>query len=140
MVGLCEGGNEPPGSLKATRVQTLLEVWVKTTLRHKRLELGLLYALHRVNDNSFFLLEEDSRIYSLDRKRNEEILEQLEVESIEEKINSYKLNWLDHVRRMENSRIPKIMMQYKPRGLRRPGRSLRRLLDGAETGLQRPNS
>ncbi|KAJ4433726.1 hypothetical protein ANN_16037 [Periplaneta americana] len=76
----------------------------------------------------------------LDRKRNEEILEQLEVESVEEKITRYKFNWLDHVRRMENSRIPKIMMQYKPRGHRRPGRPLRRLLDGAETGLQRPNS
>ncbi|KAJ4427350.1 hypothetical protein ANN_24970 [Periplaneta americana] len=69
----------------------------------------------------------------LDRKRNEEILEQLEVESVEEKISRYKFNWLDHVRRMENSRIPKIMMQYKSRGHRRPGRSLRRLLDGTET-------
>ncbi|KAJ4431590.1 hypothetical protein ANN_20189 [Periplaneta americana] len=68
----------------------------------------------------------------LDRKRNEEILEQLEVESVEEKISRYKLNWLDHVRRTENSRIPKIMMQYKPRGHRRPGRPFRRLLDGAE--------
>ncbi|KAJ4435490.1 hypothetical protein ANN_18106 [Periplaneta americana] len=76
----------------------------------------------------------------LDRKRDEEILEQLEVESVEEKITRYKFNWLDHVRRMENSRIPKIMMQYKPRGHRRPGRSFRRLLDGSETGLQRPNS
>ncbi|KAJ4435157.1 hypothetical protein ANN_23733 [Periplaneta americana] len=69
----------------------------------------------------------------LDRKRNEEILEQLEVESVEEKISRYKFNWLDHVRRMENSRIPKIMIQYKPRGHRRPGRPFRRLLDGAET-------
>ncbi|KAJ4431140.1 hypothetical protein ANN_19735 [Periplaneta americana] len=58
----------------------------------------------------------------LDRKRNEEILEQLEAESVEEKITRYKFNWLDHVRRVENSRIPKIMMQYKPRGHRRPGR------------------
>ncbi|KAJ4427443.1 hypothetical protein ANN_25066 [Periplaneta americana] len=32
----------------------------------------------------------------LDRKRNEEILEQLEVESVEEKISRYKFNWLDH--------------------------------------------
>ncbi|KAJ4431853.1 hypothetical protein ANN_20459 [Periplaneta americana] len=69
----------------------------------------------------------------LDRKRNEEILEQLEVESVEEKISRYKFNWLGHVRRMENSRIPKIMMHCKPRGHRRPGRPLRRLLDGAET-------
>ncbi|KAJ4428345.1 hypothetical protein ANN_24364 [Periplaneta americana] len=75
-----------------------------------------------------------------DRKRNEEILEQLEVESVEEKISRYKFNWLYHVRRMENSRIPNIMMQYKPRGHRRPGRPFRRPLDGAETGLQRPNS
>ncbi|KAJ4445505.1 hypothetical protein ANN_12185 [Periplaneta americana] len=76
----------------------------------------------------------------LDRKRNEEILEQLEVESVEEKISRYKFNCLDHVRRMENSRIAKTMMQYKPRGHRRLGRPFRRLLDGAETGLQRPNS
>ncbi|KAJ4438898.1 hypothetical protein ANN_14852 [Periplaneta americana] len=36
---------------------------------------------------------------------------------------------------MENSRIRKIMMQCKPRGHRRPGRPLRRLLDGAETAV-----
>ncbi|KAJ4428748.1 hypothetical protein ANN_25741 [Periplaneta americana] len=59
-------------------------------------------------------------------------------------IKSRRLRWAGHVahhvRRMENSRIPKIMMQYKPRGHRRPGRPFKRLLDGAETGLQRPNS
>ncbi|KAJ4428069.1 hypothetical protein ANN_24083 [Periplaneta americana] len=98
-----------------------------------------------VRSRNMFAFSSDERAFNiesyfrtgytlLDRKRNEEILEQLEVESVEEKITRYKFNWLDHVRRMENSRIPKIMMQYKPRGHRRPGRPLRRLLDGAETG------
>ncbi|KAJ4438169.1 hypothetical protein ANN_14108 [Periplaneta americana] len=33
----------------------------------------------------------------LDRKRNEEMLEQLQVESVEEKISRYKFKWLDHI-------------------------------------------
>ncbi|KAJ4437338.1 hypothetical protein ANN_17477 [Periplaneta americana] len=96
--------------------------------------------VNRIKATEMKFLRRTAGYTLLDRKRNEEILEQLEVESVEEKISRYKFNWLDHVRRMENSRIPKIMMQYKPRGHRRPGRPLRRLLDGAETGLQRPNS
>ncbi|KAJ4448947.1 hypothetical protein ANN_00339 [Periplaneta americana] len=96
--------------------------------------------VNRIKATEMKFLRRTAGYTILDRKRNEEILEQLEVESVEEKISRYKFNWLDHVRRMENSRIPKIMMQYKPRGHRRPGRPLRRLLDGAETGLQRPNS
>jgi hypothetical protein len=36
---------------------------------------------------------------------------------------------------MENTRIPKLMTSYKPRGLQRPWKPLRRLLDGAEPGL-----
>jgi hypothetical protein len=33
---------------------------------------------------------------------------------------------------MTNSRFPKTLIDYHPRGRRRPGRSLKRLLDGVQ--------
>jgi hypothetical protein len=40
---------------------------------------------------------------------------------------------------MKKSRMPKIMLNYRPHGQKRLGRPLKRLLDEAETGLLRPN-
>jgi hypothetical protein len=49
-----------------------------------------------------------------------------------------------HVHRMNNSRFPKALIEYHPRGRRRPGRPLKRLLDGfqieTETGHMGPIS
>jgi hypothetical protein len=39
-----------------------------------------------------------------------------------------------------NNRMPKIMLNCRPNGLRRLGRTLKSLLDEEETGLSRPNS
>jgi len=39
-----------------------------------------------------------------------------------------------------NNRMPKIMLNYKPNGRRRIGRSLKRILDEVETGLSKLNS
>ncbi|KAJ4438046.1 hypothetical protein ANN_13985 [Periplaneta americana] len=131
-------------TLKAKLVQKSTRIKIYNTLALPSLLYGSeIWALKKKDMNRIKATEmkffRTAGYTLLDRKRNEEILEQLEVESVEEKIK-YKFNWLDHVRKMVNSRIPKIMMQYKPRGHRRPGRPFRRLLDGAETGLQRPNS
>jgi hypothetical protein len=43
-----------------------------------------------------------------------------------------------HVTRMNNDRMPKIMLIYRPNGQIQLGRPLRRLLDEAEAGLVRP--
>ena len=76
-----------------------------------------------------------------DRKMNEEMLEELKVESADEKLRKCKSNWLRHVTRMNNNRMAKIMLKYgRPNGRRRLGRPLKRLLDEAETGLSKPNS
>jgi len=64
----------------------------------------------------------------------------LKVEPVEEKLRRYKSNWLLHVTRMNNNRMPKIMLNYRPNGQRRLGRLLKRLLDEAEAGLSKPNS
>ena len=60
------------------------------------------------------------------RKRNESLEEQ-GAESVENKINRYKFNWIHLVTRKEYTRIPKLMMPYKPRGRQKPGRTLRRM-------------
>jgi hypothetical protein len=45
-----------------------------------------------------------------DRKRNEAILEKLKVEAVDEKRRRYKSNWLRRVTRMNNYRMPKLML------------------------------
>ena len=75
-----------------------------------------------------------------DHKRNEEIWEELKVETFDEKLRRHKPNWLRHIPRMKNKRMPKIMLNYRPSRRRRLERTLKRLLDEAETGLSRPNS
>ena len=54
-----------------------------------------------------------------DHRRNEEILEELKVEPADEKLRRYKSSWLRHATRMNNSRMPKLMLNYRPNG-RRP--------------------
>jgi len=79
-----------------------------------------------------------TRYILFDHKRNEEILEELKVEPVIQKLRRYKLNWLQLVTRMNNNGMPKVMLNYRPTGRRRFGRSLKRLLDEAEAGLSRP--
>jgi hypothetical protein len=52
-----------------------------------------------------------------DHKRNEEILEELKVEPVDEKLRRCKSNWLQHITRM-NNRVPKILLNYRPNGRR----------------------
>jgi len=51
----------------------------------------------------------------------------------------HKSNWLWHVKRMYDNRMPKIMLRCRLNGRRWLGRPLKRLLD-FKTGLLRPNS
>jgi len=62
----------------------------------------------------------------------EGILEQVKEEPVDEKLRRYKSNWLRHVTRMNNNRMPNGQILL--------GRPLKILLDEAETGLSRPNS
>ena len=73
-----------------------------------------------------------------DHKKNEEILEEVK-EQVDENLKRQKSNSL-HATRMNNNRLPKIMLNYRPNGRRLRGRTLERLIDEAETVLARPNS
>jgi hypothetical protein len=57
----------------------------------------------------------------------DEILEELKVEAADEKLRRYKSNWLQQLTRMNNNRMTKIMLNYRPNGRRRLGRTLERL-------------
>jgi hypothetical protein len=57
----------------------------------------------------------------MDHKQNEEIIRELQVATIINKIQNYKTKWI-HVSRMDDQRYPKKMLQFQPRGKRRLGR------------------
>jgi hypothetical protein len=61
-----------------------------------------------------------------DRKRNEDILDELKVEPVDEKLRRYKSNWLRYVTRMNKNNVTKITLNYRPNGRRRLGRLLKK--------------
>jgi hypothetical protein len=85
-------------------------------------------------------LRRTARYTLLDHKRNEEILEELHVTPLEDKLCTYRHKWFKHVHRMEDNRLPKQLVNYHPKGRRRPGRPRKRLLDDmtAETETRHP--
>jgi hypothetical protein len=62
-----------------------------------------------------------------DFKQNTEILEELKVTPIQDKISSYKT---DHMNRMSRSRLPELITQYAPKGRRDRGRPTKKTTDG----------
>mgnify|MGYP000630893760 CR=1 FL=1 len=62
------------------------------------------------------------RITRLDRERNETIREKLGIENIVSEIKHYQNQWINHVKRMSNTRIPKQAFLYQPTGRRNIGR------------------
>jgi hypothetical protein len=103
------------------------EIWTLTQQDKSRLKASEMKFLRRTAGYTL-----------LNHKKNEDILQELDTTSVLEKITKYRHNWAEHVHRMNNSRFPKTLIEYHPRGRRRRGRPLKRLLDGVhietETG------
>ena len=64
-----------------------------------------------------------------DHTRNTDIRQELNIMSTLDRIAQYRLNWWEHLCRMDDYRIPKELWNYKPRGRRRVGRPRKRLSD-----------
>ena len=64
-----------------------------------------------------------------DHKTNTQIVKDLKITPILDKLQEYKRNWILHVNRMRRNRLPRVMKQYSPTGGRNHGRLLKRLLD-----------
>jgi hypothetical protein len=62
-----------------------------------------------------------------DYKTNLQIVKELKITQIFDKLLEYKRNWIQHVNRMP--RLPRLKKHYFPTGRRKHGRPLNRLLD-----------
>jgi len=64
-----------------------------------------------------------------DYKTNAQIIMELKITPILDKLLEYKRNWIQHVNRMPRNRSPRVMKRYSATGRRNHGRPLKRLLD-----------
>jgi len=62
----------------------------------------------------------------LDKTRSEFIRKELEISGIQDVRLKYKQNWINHLERTDNTRLPKHALNYKPRGRRNRGRPRKR--------------
>jgi len=62
----------------------------------------------------------------LDKIRSEVIRKELEISGIQDVRTKYKQNWINHLEIMDNNRLPKHAMNYKPRERRDRGRPRKR--------------
>ena len=60
-----------------------------------------------------------TRLYKI---RSEVISKELKISGIQDVRAKYKQNWINHLERMDNTRLPKYALKYKPRGRRDRGR------------------
>jgi hypothetical protein len=65
----------------------------------------------------------------MDHTRNEEIRTELEMYAIQDKITEHRIRWSAHLQGMDNSRLHKQALLYKPRGRRDVGRPRKRWTD-----------
>jgi len=59
--------------------------------------------------------------------RREVIRKELEISGTQDVKSQYKQNWINHLERMDNTRLPKHAINYKRRGRRGRGRPWKRL-------------
>ena len=62
----------------------------------------------------------------LEKIRSEVIRKELEISGIQDVKSKYKQNWINHLERMDNTRLPKHALSCKPRGRRDRGRPRKR--------------
>jgi hypothetical protein len=85
----------------------------------------------RINGTEMDPLRRSSRISKLDRKRNEYIREKMDApDKILDETAGKQLIWYGHVERMDRTRLPKIMINWKLEGRKKRGRPRRTWKDG----------
>ena len=100
------------------------EMWVIATRDMTRVEAAEMRFLRSVKGYT-----------RLDKIRSEVIRKQLVISGIQDVRSKHKQNWINHFERMDNTRLPKHALNYKPRGRRDRGRPRKRWqCVGAGTG------
>lgn len=68
-------------------------------------------------------IRRSARVSRLERRRNEEVRRMMDMEeTVMDRIERRTLQWYGHVRRMEESRWPKTLLEWSPHGRRKRGR------------------
>jgi len=91
------------------------ETWVTTTRDMTRLAVAEMRFLRSVKGCT-----------RLDKIRSEVIRKELEISGIQDVRSKHKQNWINHLQRTDNTRLPKHALNYKPRGRRDRGRPRKR--------------
>ena len=73
----------------------------------------------------------------MDRIRNVDIRNELEIDDILKLIERGQLRWFGHVKRMENARYPRKFFEWQPDGTRPVGRPKRRWGENVDSAMQR---
>ena len=87
------------------------KTWVTTQRDMTRLEAAEMRFLRSVTGYT-----------GLDKVRSEDKRQELEISGIQDVRLKYKQNWINNLERMDNTRLPKHALTYKPRGRRDHGR------------------
>ena len=64
----------------------------------------------------------------MDQIRNEQIRQDLNIYNVNERITTYKNNWIQHVHRKNDTSIVKTTLKYQPQGRRDIGRPIKRYM------------
>jgi len=91
------------------------ETWVTTKRDMTRLEVAEIRFLSSVKGYT-----------RLDKIRSEVVRKELEISGIQDVRSKYKQNWMNHLEGMDNTRLPKHALSYRPRGRRDRGRPRKR--------------
>jgi hypothetical protein len=105
------------------------ETWVTTKRDMTRLEAAGMRFLRSVTGYT-----------RLGKIRSEVIRKEQEISGIQDVRLKYKQNWINHLERMNNTRLPKHALKYKPRGRRDRGRHRKRWQASMPEQVKRPNS
>ena len=91
------------------------EIWAITKRDTTRLEAAEMRFLRSVTGYT-----------RLGKIRSEVIRKEQEISGIQDVRLKYKQNWINHLERMNNTRLPKHALNHKPRGRRDRGRPRKR--------------
>ena len=101
------------------------EAWVLKKRKEQRLEATQMKFLRHLLG-----------ITKLDKEKNQWIRKKTGAQNIVKEIKQYQKKWLQHLQRMDTNRLPKLALQYKPKGRRNVGRPKKRLRDQLHLEVQ----
>ncbi|KAJ4433601.1 hypothetical protein ANN_15911 [Periplaneta americana] len=85
----------------------------------------------RITANEMKFMRYTAGYTKWDHKRNEDVMEELQLEPVITHVKHYRNNWINHLHRMLRDRISKVMLHYRPNGKRSLGRPKKRWIENS---------